>query len=191
MSLERLKSPISVTLSYFFLKKDLVMLWCNFDSETKNTSSSFITSSTKANLFLNEFMFKWPIIVLVALSNLCFFILMMSLEEPLSPITKGELSLALSSCSCQSKLVRDALEFLISTERALPNCVPSHSQPLSPTPTHFSRKTTHCHPFFDKNDPLPPIFQEKQPTPTHFSRKATHSHPFFDKNNTLLLIFRH
>ena len=136
-------------------------------------------------------MFKWPIIVLVALSNLCFFILMMSLEEPLSPITKGELSLALSSCSCQSKLVRDALKFLTSTERALPNCVPSHSQPLSPTPTHFSRKTTHCHTFFDKNDPLPPIFQEKQPTPTHFSRKVTHSHPFFDKNNTLLLIFRH
>ena len=189
MSLERLKSPISVTLSYFFLKKDLVMLWCNFDSETKNTSNSFITSSTKANLFLNEFMFKWPIIVLVALSNLCFFILMMSLEEPLSPITKGELSLALSSCSCQSKLVRDALEFLTSTERALPNCVPSHSQPLSPTPTHFSRKTTHCHPFFKKSDSFPPIFRQKQHTTTHFSTLTT-THPFFKKKNPFPPIFR-
>ena len=60
------------------------------DSETKNTSNSFIISSTKTNLFLEEIMFKWPIIVLFALSNLCFFILMMSLEETLSPITKGD-----------------------------------------------------------------------------------------------------
>ena len=32
-------------------------------------------------------MFKGPIIVLLALSNLCFFILMTSLEETPSPIT--------------------------------------------------------------------------------------------------------
>ena len=49
-------------------------------------------------------MFKWPIIVLFALFNLCFFILMMSLEETLLPITKGELPLIL------------ALKFLKSTE---------------------------------------------------------------------------
>ena len=61
-------------------------------------------------------MFKWPIIVLFALSSLCFFILMMSLEETLSPITKGKLSIALSSNSCQSKFVRKALKFLTSTE---------------------------------------------------------------------------
>ena len=64
------------------------------------------------------------------------------------------------------------------------------SQPLSPTPTHFSTKTTHSHLFFDKSDPLPPIFQWKQPTPTHFLTKTTHSHPFFNKNNPLLPIFQ-
>ena len=53
-------------------------------------------------------MFKWLLIVLFALSNLCFFILMMASEEILSPITKGELPLTLSSYSCQSKLVRKA-----------------------------------------------------------------------------------
>ena len=41
-------------------------------------------------------MFKWPIIVLFAMSNICFFILMMSLEETLLPITKGELPLTLA-----------------------------------------------------------------------------------------------
>ena len=35
----------------------------------------------------------------------------------------------------------------------------TRSQPLSPTPTYFSAKTTHSHPFFDKRDLLPPIFQ--------------------------------
>ena len=63
-------------------------------------------------------MFKWPIIVLFALSNLCFLILM-SLEETLSPITKGELSLTLSSYSRQSKFVRNALKFLTSIEMPL------------------------------------------------------------------------
>ena len=134
-------------------------------------------------------MFKWPIIVLAALSNLCFFILMMSLEETLSPITKGELSLALSSCSCQSKLVRNALKFLTSTERALP-ATPSHSHPLppifrekQPTATHFLTKTTRSHPFFKKDNPLPPIFQEKRLIPTHFSTKTTHYYSFFDIND--------
>ena len=61
-------------------------------------------------------MFKWPIIVLLALSNLCFYILIMSTEETLSPITKGKLPLTLSSYSCQSKFVRKFLKFLISTE---------------------------------------------------------------------------
>ena len=61
-------------------------------------------------------MFKWPIIVLFALSDLCFFILMISLEETLSPITKGKLPFTLSSYSCQSKFLRKALEFLTSTE---------------------------------------------------------------------------
>ena len=61
-------------------------------------------------------MFKWPVIVLYALSNLCFFILMISLEGTLSPITKGEFPLTLSSYSCQSKFVRKALKFLTSTE---------------------------------------------------------------------------
>ena len=73
-----------------------------------------------------------------------------------------------------------------STRRALPNCAPSHSQPLSPTPSHSqplpatlshshqltnsgSTETTHSHPFFNKFDPL-------GPTPTYFSRKTTHSH---------------
>ena len=55
-------------------------------------------------------MFKWPITLLFALSNLCFFTLMMSLEETLSAITKRELSLTLSSYSCQSKFVRKALK---------------------------------------------------------------------------------
>ena len=75
-----------------------------FDSETKNTSNSLVMSSTKTNLFLNKFIFKWPIIALLALSNLCFFILLMSLEETLPPITKGELSLTLSSYSCSLNL---------------------------------------------------------------------------------------
>ena len=75
----------------------------------------FIISSTKKNLFLNEFMFNL-LIVLFALSNLCFFILMMSLEETLPPITEAELSLTLSSYFCQSKFVRKALKFLKSTE---------------------------------------------------------------------------
>ena len=61
-------------------------------------------------------MFKWTIIVLPALFNLCFFILMMPLEETLSPITKGELTLTLSSYSCQSKFVRKTLKFLTSAE---------------------------------------------------------------------------
>ena len=64
-------------------------------------------------------MFKWPTIVLFALSSLCFLILMMSLEETLSPITKGELSLTLSSYSRQSKFVRNALKFLTSIEMPL------------------------------------------------------------------------
>ena len=62
-------------------------------------------------------MFKWLIIVLLALSNLCFFVLMMSLEETLSPITKGELSLTPSLYSCQPKFVRKFLKFLTSTEK--------------------------------------------------------------------------
>ena len=61
-------------------------------------------------------MFKWPIIVLLALPNLCFFVLMMSLEETLSPVAKGELSLTLSSYSCQSKFVRKTLKFITSAE---------------------------------------------------------------------------
>ena len=61
-------------------------------------------------------MFKWPIIVLFALFILCFFILMMSLKETLSPVTKEELSLTPSSYFCQSKFVRKALKFLTSTE---------------------------------------------------------------------------
>ena len=60
-------------------------------------------------------MFKWPIIVLLPLSNHCFFILLMSLEETLSAIIKGELSLMLSY-SCPSPFVRKALRFLTSTE---------------------------------------------------------------------------
>ena len=67
------------------------------DLETKSTSNCFAISSTKTNLFLNEFMFKWPIIVLLALSYLCFFIVMMPLEETLSPIRKAELSLSIST----------------------------------------------------------------------------------------------
>ena len=61
-------------------------------------------------------MFKWPIIVLLALPNLGFFISLMSLEETLSPITKGELSLTLSSYSRQSKFVGKALKFVTITE---------------------------------------------------------------------------
>ena len=129
-----------------------------------------------------------------------YCISLMSLEETLSPITNGELSLTLSSYSCQSKLVRNALKFVPSTERALPNCTPSHSQPLSPTPANFSRKTTHSDPFVDKNDPLLSIFQQKQHTTTHFLTISTNSHPFFknknplhpffDKGDPLLPIFR-
>ena len=64
-----------------------------------------------------------------------------------------------------------------STRRALPNCAPTHPQPLSPTPSHsYSLPVTLTH-----SHSLPPIFQEKQPTPTQFSGKTTHSHPFFDK----------
>ena len=44
-------------------------------------------------------------------SNLCFLVLMMSLEGALSRITDRELSLALSSYSCQSKFVGKALKF--------------------------------------------------------------------------------
>ena len=58
-------------------------------------------------------MLKWPIIVLLALSNLCFFILMISLEETLSPIIKEELSFTLSSYFCQSKFVRKVLKLEI------------------------------------------------------------------------------
>ena len=54
--------------------------------------------------------------VLFALSNLCFFILMMLLEETLSPITKGKLPLTLSSYFCQSKFLRKVLKFVTSTE---------------------------------------------------------------------------
>ena len=50
----------------------------------------------------------------------------------------------------------------------LPNCAPSHSQLLSPTATHFSRKRSNSQPFFKKSDPLSLIFQEKKPIPTHF-----------------------
>ena len=67
-----------------------------------------------------------------------------------------------------------------------------HSHQFSrkwPTPSHLSRKTTHSHSFFVKNDPLPPIFQEQWPTLTYFSRKTTRSHPFFNKNGTLLPLF--
>ena len=41
-------------------------------------------------------MIKWPITVLFALANFCFFILLMSFKETLSPITKAKLSLTLS-----------------------------------------------------------------------------------------------
>ena len=61
-------------------------------------------------------MFKWPIFVLFPLSNLCFFILIMPLEETLSPVTKGELPLTLSLYFRQSKFVRKAIKSLISTE---------------------------------------------------------------------------
>ena len=77
----------------------------------------------------------------------------------------------------------------------------THSQPLSPTPTHFVTKATHSHPFFNKNnplppivkknDPLPPIFPKQQlPTPTHFLTKTTHSHQYFKKSDPLSLIFQ-
>ena len=62
-------------------------------------------------------MFKWTIIVLLALTNLCFFILVMPLEEALSPITKRELSHSQSifislNNLCQSKFVKKALKIL-------------------------------------------------------------------------------
>ena len=57
-------------------------------------------------------MFKSPTVLLLALSHFCFFILMMTLEETLSPITKGELSLTLFLYSCQSKFVRKFLKSL-------------------------------------------------------------------------------
>ena len=44
------------------------------------------------------------------------YVSLMSLEETLSPITKGELSLTLSSYSRQSKFVGKALKFLTITE---------------------------------------------------------------------------
>ena len=62
-------------------------------------------------------MFKWPIIVLFALPNLCFFILMMSLEKTIYPITKGGLPLSLSPYFYPFKFVRKALKFLTNTER--------------------------------------------------------------------------
>ena len=43
----------------------------------------------------------------------------------------------------------------------------------------------HFHPFFDKNDALPPNFQEKRPTFTHFSTKTSHFQPFLMDNNLL------
>ena len=61
-------------------------------------------------------MFKWPVIVSFALSSLYFLILIMSLEETLSPTAKGELPLTFSSYSYQSKFVRKALKFLTNTE---------------------------------------------------------------------------
>ena len=61
-------------------------------------------------------MFKWPVIVLPALSNLCFFILLMPLEEILLPNTKGELLLTLSSYSCQSKFITKTLKFFTNAE---------------------------------------------------------------------------
>ena len=51
-------------------------------------------------------MFKWSIIALLTLSNLYFFILLMSLEETQSPTTKDESSLTLSLYSCQPEFVR-------------------------------------------------------------------------------------
>ena len=62
----------------------------------------------------------------------------------------------------------------------------THSHQLSrkvTNPTHFSRKVTHAHPFFKKNSPLPPIFQEKRHTLTHSSTKTIDSHPFLNKND--------
>ena len=98
-------------LKFLFLN-----VWPNFDSETKSASNKFIISPTKTNLFLKEFTFNWPIIALFILSNLCFFILLMSLEETLSPITKRKLSLTLSLYSFQLKFVRKVLKSLRSTE---------------------------------------------------------------------------
>ena len=99
-------------LKFLFLN-----VWPNFDSETKSASNKFIISPTKTNLFLKEFTFNWPIIALFILSNLCFFILLMSLEETLSPITKRKLSLTLSLYSFQLKFVRKVSKFLRSKER--------------------------------------------------------------------------
>ena len=49
---------------------------------------------------------------------------------------------------------------------------------------------THSHPFFKKNNPFSPIFQEKQPIPTYFSTKTTHSYLFFDNNDPFSPIFQ-
>ena len=61
-------------------------------------------------------MFKWPIIVLLALPNLCFFILLMPLEEILLPNTTAELLLTLSSYSYQSKFITKTLKFFTNAE---------------------------------------------------------------------------
>ena len=77
-------------------------------------------------------------------------------------------------------------------EQALPNSVPSNSQSLAatpshshplppisqekqPIPTHFSTKVTHSYPFFNKNDRLRPIFEQKWPI-SQFFNKMTHPH---------------
>ena len=61
-------------------------------------------------------MIKWPITVLFALANFCFFILLMSFKETLSPVTKAKLSLTLSSNFYQSKFIRKTLKFLTNME---------------------------------------------------------------------------
>ena len=65
---------------------------------------------------------------------------------------------------------------------ALP-ATPSHSHPRPAT-------LTHPHPFFKKNNPLPPIFWQKWHTTTHFLTKTIHSHPIFKKTDPFLPIFR-
>ena len=45
-------------------------VWPNFESLTKSASRNLLTVSTRTNLLLNEFTFKWSIIVSLALSNL-------------------------------------------------------------------------------------------------------------------------